>query len=142
MKKPLPFAFVLEALAPVDPTVKPMFGCYGVYVRGKMVLVLRDRPTYPQDNGVWLGTTHEFHDSLRKEFPSMRSVSFLGHATTGVQVIPVDAEDFEPAVERACELILKGDPRIGRERKKNLTSKRNPKKKAATKKKVTRRKKA
>ncbi|HVJ65106.1 MAG TPA: hypothetical protein VM901_07620 [Bdellovibrionota bacterium] len=121
MKKPIPFAFALEALASLEPSLKPMFGCYAVYVRGKMMLVLRERPTYPEDNGVWLATTHEFHDSLRVEFPTMRSVSFLGKKPTGVQVIPMDAEDFESSVERACELILRGDPRIGRERKAKIS---------------------
>jgi hypothetical protein len=33
---------------------------------------------------------------------------------TGWQVLPVDAPDFEEAVLRACDLVLAGDPRIGK----------------------------
>jgi hypothetical protein len=33
---------------------------------------------------------------------------------TGWQVLPADAEDFEQAALHACELVLAGDPRIGK----------------------------
>ena len=33
---------------------------------------------------------------------------------TGWQVLPTDAEDFEEAALRACELVLARDPRIGK----------------------------
>jgi hypothetical protein len=33
---------------------------------------------------------------------------------TGWQVLPADAADFEEAALRACELIVAGDPRIGK----------------------------
>ena len=66
------------------------------------------------DNGVWLATTEEHHESLRREFPNMRSIQVLGKAVTGWQVLPVDAPDFEEAALRACELIVARDPRIGK----------------------------
>ena len=66
------------------------------------------------DNGVWLATTKDHHDSLRREFPNMRSIEVLGKGVTGWQVLPVDAPDFEEAALRACERILAADPRIGK----------------------------
>ena len=46
-----------------------MFGCLAVYVAEKIVLILRDKRTETADNGVWLATTEEHHQSLRREFP-------------------------------------------------------------------------
>jgi hypothetical protein len=56
----------------------------------------------------------EHHDSLRPEFPNMRSVHVFGKKVTDWQVLPIEAPDFEEAAMRACELILAGDPRIGK----------------------------
>jgi hypothetical protein len=91
-----------------------MFGCLAVYVKEKIVLVLRDKLKNTADNGVWLATTEEHHASLRREFPNMRSITVLGKAVTGWQVLPADAPDFEEAALRACELIVAGDLRIGK----------------------------
>jgi hypothetical protein len=91
-----------------------MFGCLAVYVQNKIVLILRDKRDPTVDNGVWLATTKEHHQSLRREFPNMRSIRVLGMKVTGWQVLPVDAQDFEEAALRACELVLAGDPRIGK----------------------------
>src|SRR6267154_6864975 len=113
-RKPVPHAFVLEALAPLSPYTRPMFGCLAVYVREKIVLILRDRPANTADNGVWLATTEEHHDSLQRDFPNMRSIGVLGKKVTGWQLLPVDAPDFEEAAQRACDLIAARDPRIGK----------------------------
>jgi len=91
-----------------------MFSCLGVYVGPKIVFALRDRPTETQDNGVWLATTVEHHDSLRLEFPNMRSIKVLGKEVTGWQLLPAGAPDFETAALRACELVIARDPRIGK----------------------------
>ena len=91
-----------------------MFGCLAVYVEDKIVLILRDKRDKTSDNGVWLATTEEHHESLRREFPNMRSIQVLGKKVTGWQVLPVDAPDFEEAALRACELIIARDPRIGK----------------------------
>ena len=113
-RKPPPFEFVLDALAPRAPLTRPMFGCLGVYVEDKIVLVLRDREDSPADNGVWLATSRKHHSSLRREFPRMRSIRLLSKNLTNWQILPVDAPDFEASALRACELILARDPRIGR----------------------------
>jgi len=91
-----------------------MFGCLAIYAGDKIVLLLRDRPDKTADNGVWLATTIEHHASLLDEFPNMRSIQPLGKEKTGWQVLPVDAADFEEGALHACELILRGDRRIGK----------------------------
>jgi hypothetical protein len=113
-RKPIPHAFVLDTISRLSPYTRPMFGCLAIYVKDKIVLTLRDKPTNTADNGVWLATTQEHHQSLRREFPNMRSIQVLGKQVTGWQVLPVDAPDFESAALRACELVLAGDARIGR----------------------------
>jgi hypothetical protein len=120
-KKRVPHEFVLDALATASAWTRPMFGCVAVYVPGrepeaghKIVLILREKPGGGPDNGVWLATSVEHHESLRHEFPNMRSIQLLGKKVTGWQVLPSDAPDFEQAALRACELILAGDPRIGK----------------------------
>ncbi len=91
-----------------------MFGCVAVYVEDKVVLALRDKRDQTVDNGVWLATTEMHHESLRREFPNMRSIQIFGKKVTGWQVLPVDAPDFEEAALRVCELIAAKDPRIGK----------------------------
>src|SRR5271154_763652 len=122
-RKPVPHEFVLDAIAPLSPRIHPMFGCLAVYVRDKIVLILRDKPNQAADNGVWLATTQEHHNSLRPEFPNMRSIQLLGKKATGWQVLPSDAPDFEEAALHACDLVLAGDPRIGKVPESRLTSK-------------------
>jgi len=109
-----PHEFVLDALAALAPTTRPMFGCLAVYVGDKIVLILRDREDAPADNGVWLATSAPHHASLKQLFPRMRSIQSLGKGLTHWQVIPADAPDFEHTSLAACALIIAGDPRIGR----------------------------
>ena len=130
-RKPIPHAFVLDSLSTLSPHTRPMFGCHAIYVKDKIVLILRDKPTNTADNGVWLATTEEHHQSLRREFPNMRSIQLLGRPITGWQVLPLNAPDFEFSALRACELVLAGDPRIGkipgaRASKSSRTARRSP----------------
>jgi len=113
-RKAIPHEFVLDAITALSPKTRSMFGCLAVYVEEKIVLILRDKGNDIADNGVWLATTEDNHNSLRGEFPNMRSIRVLGKKVTGWQVLPVDAPDFEEAALRACELILARDPRIGK----------------------------
>ncbi len=114
MKSKIPFEFVLEELDRIAPRVKPMFGCYAIYVGEKLVLILRQRNDHSEDNGVWLAALHEHHASLKKDFPCMRTVRLLGSAESVWQNIPAEEDDFEELVLKACHFILKGDVRIGK----------------------------
>ena len=112
--KVVPYEFVLDAISGLSPWTHPMFGCLAVYVGDRIVLALRDKGDASADNGVWIATTREQHESLRRDFPNMRSIQMLGREVTGWQVLPADAPDFEEAALRACELIMAMDPRIGK----------------------------
>jgi len=114
-RKAVPHEFVLDAITSLSPETRPMFGCLAVYVKDKILFVLRDkRNETADDDGMWLATTVEHHESLRQDFPNMRSIRVLGKKVTGWQLLPADAPDFEEAALRACEFIQTGDPRIGK----------------------------
>jgi hypothetical protein len=113
-RRKVPFDFVLEAIAVRDPVARPFFGATAVYVDDKIVFILRDKATAIADNGVWIATTREHHASLRRELPSMRSIAVFGIGETGWQLLPADADGFEEEVLRACDLVIAGDPRIGK----------------------------
>jgi len=113
-RKPTPYQFMLDALAPLSPRTRPMFGCLAVYIGDQIVLFLREKPSSPVDNGIWLATEVEHHESLRREFPNMRSIQLFGKEVTAWQLLPSDAPDFEPSALRACELIASRDRRIGK----------------------------
>src|SRR2546430_15864843 len=98
--KRVPHEFVLDAIASLSPRTRPMFGCVAVYVEEKIVLILRDKPGADADNGVWLATTTEHHESLRREFPQMRSIGVLGKEVTGWQVLAAGAAGLEETGRR------------------------------------------
>jgi hypothetical protein len=125
VRQRVPHEFVLDALANLEPRTNPMFGCLAVYVGEKIVLILRDKRDHTAaDDGVWLATTVDNHESLRKDFPNMRSIAVFGKEVTGWQVLPADAPDFEQAALRACEFIAAKDTRIGKIPKKKSSRKR------------------
>ncbi|MCW3085538.1 MAG: hypothetical protein JWP12_2904 [Bacteroidetes bacterium] len=75
-------------------------------------MCLRDKDD--EDSGVWIGTSKEHHESLQKELPNMRSIRIFGPGVSSWQVLAKNNDDFEESVNRACELILKRDVRIGK----------------------------
>ena len=118
IKKKVPFAFALEELDAMAPLIKPMFGGFVVYIGERMTLFLYDRDKLPpQFNGVSLATTPEHYRNLAQEFSSTRDAAPQKIGNRPWLHIPADAVDFEEQVLKACEMILKGDPRIGREPK-------------------------
>jgi hypothetical protein len=114
-QRKLPFDFVLAELEELGPTTRPMFGCHAVYLEDKIVFILRDRGDPRDDDGVWVATTPEHHAALRRDLPSLRSITVLaGGGVTGWQVLPADSDDFEESVLLACELVKRRDPRVGK----------------------------
>jgi hypothetical protein len=111
----VPFEFVLAALDRLEPYTRAMFGCTAVYIGERIVFVLRDKKSPREDDGVWVATTREHHATLHRDLPGLRSIVVLaGGGVTGWQVIPADSEAFEETALRACELVLRGDARIGK----------------------------
>jgi hypothetical protein len=116
-RRSAPYPFILEALAPLEPEVRPMFSGFAVYVGDKIVLMLRDSPKHPEDNGAWLvfSETANLNDpGIRGDFPSLRSIGLLGGKIGHWRLIPADSPTFEPETQHVCELLLKHDPRLGR----------------------------
>jgi hypothetical protein len=116
-RKSPPYPFVLEALAPLQPEVRPIFSGYAVYLGDKIVCMLRDRPTYPEDNGLWLvfsETADIKHKNIRKDFPSLRPIGRLGGVIAHWHLVPADSPNFESEALHVCDLLLRHDPRLGR----------------------------
>jgi hypothetical protein len=113
-KKTIPFSFVIEELAPLNPYTKPMFGWTAVYGGDKILFILGKKETADPDNGIWIATTAEHHASLKKDLPSMQSIERFGPGPTGWQKIPESSPRFEEDAFRAIAIALKGDPRIGK----------------------------
>jgi hypothetical protein len=114
----IPYRFVIEELEPIDPVIKPMFGCYSVYIGDKICLFLCDREKPPYRKGVWVATTPESYLSLAQEFSSTSSVENPKIGKSPWLLLPAAAVDFEEQAMHACEMILNRDPRIGRAPKK------------------------
>jgi hypothetical protein len=115
-KRQAPFQFVLDELLPIRPAVRQMFGFTYVYLDEKLLLSLRESVKQPQYNGVWLYTEAEHIESLRREFPQLPRRYFWrsGKSGSGWVILASRLEEFEEYAFRACELILRGDRRIGR----------------------------
>lgn len=109
-----PFPFVLEELAPVRPTIKSMFGFTHVYLADRLLCSLRDSSKQTGTNGLWLYTTTDQVESLAREFPGLSRRQLWRSGKNAWIVLASRLENFEEYAFRACELILRGDQRIGR----------------------------
>lgn len=112
--RPIPYEFVIERLEKIRPVVRPMFGCFALYSGDKILAALRKKESGDPDNGMWIATSGEHHASLKKDFPAMRSIQIFGVKESGWQNLPEEADSFEEDVLKACDLIIKGDLRIGK----------------------------
>jgi hypothetical protein len=126
-RKSPPYPFVLEALAPLQPEVRPMFSAHAIYTQDKLILWLRDSPKSLQDNGLWLvlsedgfsefalaENTSPSDKTLKREFPSLRPIALLSGQIQHWLLIPSDSPNFEQEAQHACDLLLAHDPRLGR----------------------------
>jgi len=107
----MPHEFLLDYLHPLEVSTRRMFGNHSIYAGSKMVMATRANPNKTVDNGIWVGTSFEHHESLKKQFPSLRHIQL--YKIKKWLLLPVDADDFEEVAIEICELIKKGDERIG-----------------------------
>src|SRR5687768_17400938 len=114
VKRQFPFPFVLEELEPLRPTVKRMFGFTHVYLDDRLLCSLRDSVKQKGTNGMWLYTSTEHVESLAREFPNLSKRQLWRSGKNAWIVLASRLEGFEEYAFCACELILKGDRRIGR----------------------------
>lgn len=118
MAKPVPYDFVLDYL-PRGIILKPMFGMHYIYMNKKILLILRKRPNEPELNGIWIATSKQYHQSLKKHIPELGSFFINNDERQGNWLfLPEDIDDFEEPAIKVCELISHGDQRIG-----NITEK-------------------
>ena len=107
----MPFEFILDHLYPLEPTIKQMFGTHSIYIDDKIYLAARQREKHPEDNGLWIGTSMEHHESLFSQFPSLTYLNSIKMKKW--LLLAETVEDFEEVAIEICELIKAGDPRVG-----------------------------
>lgn len=109
--KEMPFEFILDHLYPLEAFIRKMFGTHSIYIEDKIYLAARQAEKNPEDNGLWIGTEMQHHESLMKQFPS---ISYLNSIPMKKWLLlPESADDFEESAIQICELIKAGDPRVG-----------------------------
>lgn len=107
----MPHDFILDYLYPLSIRTKKMFGNHAIYVDEKIVLATRANTNKPIDNGIWIATKAEHHESLKAQFPSIINLKLYNIKKW--LLLPSDSEDFEEVALNLCELIKANDPRIG-----------------------------
>ena len=114
MEKSFPFSFVLDYL-PAEITVKKLFGMQYIYLRRRILMILRQSPKQPRWNGIWVATSAGHHASLKALVPELGAFIIDGDDRhSNWLLLNEDAEDFESAAIKICELIMHGDARIGK----------------------------
>ena len=77
IQQKIAFNFVIEQLYSRHPQVKPMFGAHGVYADNKIICILREKDSYLDDNGIWIASHSEHHESLKKLIPILRKIQMF-----------------------------------------------------------------
>ena len=88
---------------------------FAIYAGEKIMMMLRQRNEHPERNGIWLAINSEYSENLKTEFPSLAAIHGLPHKSEIAEwlLLSSDAEDFEGSAIKICELIVKGDHRLG-----------------------------
>ena len=116
-KKPNPFLWVVESLMD-EPSYleKPMFGCQACYLHGRLVLALTSGAE--PWNGLLIPTDHQFHESIRKDFKTVRQHPVLKKWL----YLKEASEDFETVASDIVDAIRMNDQRFGVEPKEKTKS--------------------
>lgn len=131
-RKAIPFPFVIDELESLRPTIRSVFGFTHVYLEDKLLFSLRDSTTQTGSNGIWLYTTTEQADSLAREFTDLPRRQIWRSGKKAWIILASRLPEFEEHAFKACELILRGDRRIGRlSRRMSPKSKREMKRRTA-----------
>jgi hypothetical protein len=114
MKKPMPFDFLLDYL-PASVVIKPAIGMFYIYFEGKIVFIFRKVGKNPQHNGIWIANRRENHASLKTDLPAVTDFDFDDEVFEPNWLQLQDGhDDFEDAAIALCELVSRGDKRIGK----------------------------
>jgi len=114
----IPFDFIIDSLNPKEVTIKPMFGCFGLYINNRICFFLRSREDKKELNGVWVAlATPDDYQSLAKELPSINQNKKLiedKKSNNKWLLLSTFDDQFESLVNSACDLVINNDKRIGK----------------------------
>jgi len=110
----LPYQFVLKELHPIRVSIRKMFGCYALMQDNKILMLLREKESQPEFNGVLVATTPDHFETLQQEIHTSRMTFDVDGADKTWIFISEDLEDFEEKVKKACMMLRNGDERIGK----------------------------
>jgi hypothetical protein len=115
MSKMMPFDFVLDYL-PRHIVVKAHFGMHYIYLNKRLMLLLRKTTKGDGLNGIFVSTLKKHHSSLAGDVPGLTDfVLETGESYQSNQrFLSEDHPDFEASAIKICELISRGDQRIGK----------------------------
>ena len=126
----IPFDFIIDFLNPKEVVIKPMFGCYSLYINNKICFFLRNREDKIELNGVWVAVaTPDDYQSLAKELPSINQDKKLiedKKSNNKWLLLSTFDDQFESLVNNACDLVINNDKRIGKITKGGFLSKLKP----------------
>lgn len=119
-----PYDFFIDYLeeAGLDVFPKKMFGSLALYRDHLILVVLSNNEKNPKDQGIWICTDFEFHEALHSELKDLRYISVFGNTSRWL-LLPEDSPEFESSAFALGDLLIKKDPRIGREGKIKTKSK-------------------
>lgn len=122
----IPFDFVLEELAALEPSTRPMFGCTAVYLDERIVFVLRKKGG--SDDGVWVAYEPAREQQVLALLPRLQPIELFGNSRSW-RKLAADSESFEEDVLQACALLRRGDERLGKlpDARKRSTARRSSK---------------
>ena len=122
----IPFDFILDYLTPKEVVVKPMFGCFLLYIGNKTYFFLNDRNDQKELNGIWVAlSSPEYYETLAKELPSInQGLKLHEDKKSSIKwlLLSVFDDEFESLVIKACEFVLNNDKRIGKITKGSLSN--------------------
>jgi hypothetical protein len=115
MPKPIPYNFVFDHLT-TGIVTKQHFGMYYIYFNKKIMLILRKAAKNAGMNGIWVAAAKEHHTDLQNDMPPLSGFMLDDGEThdSGWRLIKDNDDNFEEAAIKVCELINRGDKRIGK----------------------------
>lgn len=108
-----PLQWVVDPLVEAPSYIeKPMFGCIGCYLYGRLVLVLAARGREPWD-GLLIPTDKKHHKPLRRDHKGL----VIHPVLKKWLYLPESNQEFEETARALVESILANDLRMGVEPK-------------------------
>jgi hypothetical protein len=114
MNYEVPYDFVLKELYPFRPRIRKMLGCYALLKDTTLLMLLRDKESQLEFNGVFVATQPAYFTALQEEIHTSKMEFDLDGEENSWIFISEDLDNFEQKVKKACEMIKNGDERIGK----------------------------